>query len=132
MYATSDPRASLATTTGAMPSRFAAAEYALFYAAQPQVEAPEAKTWISRGQNMIIAYTDGQRGTELVRIGQPDEYGIILPDPGEGVEITTPQGITHVPGYSIAFIPAGDSTVRLKATGTIVRIFSPKAADMAA
>jgi hypothetical protein len=132
MYATNDPRASLATATGAMPPRFAAAEYALFYTTKPQVDIAEAKTWISRGQNMIIAYTEGQQGVALAREGQPDEYGIILPDPGEGVEVTTPLGTTTVPGYSIAFIPAGDSTIRLKAAGTVVRIFSPKAADMAA
>lgn len=132
MYAQSDPRASLATSKAEMPSRFAGAEYGHFYASKPQIETDEARTWVSRGQNLIICYSEGQSGALMVRDEQPDEYGIILPDAGEGVEITTPQGVTHVPGYSIAFIPAGASTIRLKAAGKIVRIFSPRAADLAA
>ena len=132
MYAKSDPRASLATSTGEMPSRFAGAEYGHFNASKPQIETADAKTWVSRGQNLIIAHTQGQQGASLVRENQPDEYGIILPDPGEGVEITTPQGTTQVPGYSIAFIPAGQSTIRLKGACTVVRIFSPRTTDIAA
>ena len=132
MYAASDPRASLATWTGEMPARFAGAEYGHFYATAPQIETADARTWISRGQNLIIAYTEGQPGALLVRDDQPDEYGVILPDAGEGVEITTPQGVIHVPGYSIAFVPAGASTIRFKGAGKVVRIFSPRTTDIAA
>jgi len=132
MYAKSDPRASLAAPSAELPSRFAGAEYGHFYRTPPQIETTGAKTWISRGQNLIIAFTEGQQGSALARENQPDEYAIILPDPGEGVEIATPQGTTTVPGYSIAFIPAGESAIRLKSAGKVVRIFSPKATDIAA
>lgn len=132
MYAKTDPRAALSSGKAELPSRFAPAEYGLFYDTPPQKQTPSEKTWISRGQNMLIAYTEGQVGAELARSGQPDEYALILPDEGEGVDIATPQGVTHVPGYSIAFIPAGDSTIRLRAGGNVVRIFSPRATDIAA
>lgn len=131
MYDKNDPRASLSTSKAQLPSRYAAGEYGYFYGTRPQVETADSSTWIARGQNMLIAYTEGQAGAVMSRVDQPDEYGIILPDAGEGVEITTPHGVTLVPGNSVAFIPAGGSSIRFKASMKLVRIFSPKATDIA-
>ena len=131
MYAKNDPRAALTSTNAAQPTRFAAAEYCTFYDQPPQIEDGTSKTWVGRGQNMLIAYSEGLEGAELTRSGQPDEYALLLPEAGEGADITTPQGVTHVPGYSIAFIPSGDSSIRLRAQASVVRIFSPRAMDIA-
>ena len=59
-------------------------------------------------------------------------YGIILPNPGEGVEVTTSQGDHSSARLFHRLYPAGDSTIRLKGAGTVVRIFSPRASDIAA
>ncbi len=131
MYDKSDPRAALSSPSAVQPTRFAAAEFRRFYDQPPQIEDATGKTWISRGQNMLIAYSEGLKGAQLTRNGQPDEYALLLPEAGPGAEITTPQGVTHVPGYSIAFIPAGDSAIRLGADAPVVRIFSPRATDIA-
>ncbi len=131
MYDKSDPRAALSPASLPQLTRFAAAQYCTFYDRKPQIDDPNGKTWISRGQNMLVAYTEGLAGAELTRISQPDEYALLLPDSGEGADITTAAGTIHMPGYSIAFIPAGDSTIRLRSAANAVRIFSPRATDIA-
>jgi hypothetical protein len=131
MYDKSDPRAALAQAKAPQPARFAAADYCTFYDNPPQIVDAAGKTWVSRGQNMLIAFTEGVKGGELVRTAQPDEYALLLPEEGPGAEIVTPDGVTHVPGYSIAFIPPGESTIRLLGDAPVVRIFSPNATDIA-
>lgn len=131
MYATTDPRATLSPARTAQPTRFAAAECCTFYDQPPQMADAASRTWISRGQNMLIAYSEGLAGAELTRSGQPDEYALLLPEAGAGADIATPHGVIHAPGYSIVFIPAGDSTIRLRANAPVVRIFSPRATDIA-
>lgn len=135
MYIQSDPRSSLAQ---AGPSKDAKAhtsyfgsQIGLFYDTEPQVSDQSGDTWISRGQNFVVAYSAGKDGGVFSRSEQPDEYAIIIPDKTTSVEITTADGTTTVPGYSIAFVPPGDSTVRMLTSGTIVRLFTPKSTDMA-
>lgn len=134
MYDASDPRSSLAPPAkGAAPppAAFAGAEYGLFYETAPQIEDADASTWITRGQNVVVAYSDCRAGAVFSRRAQVDEYGLILPDPETNVEITTDGGTQIVPGHSIAFIPPGASSIRLLTPGRIVRLFTPKAEDLA-
>lgn len=134
MYDKSDPRSTLAQVKPAapQPDRFAGAEYGRFYATEPQLAAPDGRTWISRGQNFVVAYSEGEAGAAFERAGQSDEYAFILPDAGEGVEVTTRDGSERVPGYSVGFVPPGASRIRLLGKGRIVRLFTPAAADLAA
>ena len=90
MYHSSDPRAALAAApVGTKPAatHFAGAEYAKFYETPPTEDRNGARTWYARGQNFIIAYTDADKGAALSRTNQPDEYVVLLPDPGAGAEI---------------------------------------------
>ena len=85
MYHSTDPRAALAATpVGAKPAatHFAGAEYAKFYETPPAENKDGARTWYARGQNFIIAYSDADKGAVLSRTNQPDEYVVLLPDPG--------------------------------------------------
>jgi len=87
MYHSTDPRAALAATpVGAKPAatHFAGAEYAKFYETPPTENQNGARTWYARGQNFIIAYSDADKGAALSRADQPDEYVVLLPDPGAG------------------------------------------------
>ncbi len=133
MYDKSDPRSSLAKESASPPppKQFFGAEYGLFYSTEPQISTPESKTWVSRGQNFIVAYTEGDAGTSLVRSEQTDEYALILPDKDSEIEITTVDGTQRVSGYSIAFVPPGPSTIRLLSKTRIVRLVTPKATDLA-
>ncbi|MBW6425099.1 hypothetical protein KX729_27010 [Rhizobium sp. XQZ8] len=135
MYDQSDPRASLAQAakpkTGHVHNSYFGSQLSLYYGTEPQVSDENGRTWISRGQNFVIAYADGKQGGTFARSAQPDEYALIIPDRETSVEITTADGTTTVPGYSVAFIPPGESSIRMLTAGSIVRLFTPKSKDMA-
>lgn len=131
MYDKSDPRASLATASKApAPSAFAGPEYGLFYETEPQVTDDRAKTWLTRGQNFLVAYTRAEAGATLSRASQPDEYVVIFPDRGEGGVVEANGERVEVEGYSLVIVPPGASTVTSSRGGQIVRIFSTQSDDL--
>lgn len=135
MYDQSDPRSTLASRPEPAPARmhesFFGSQTARFYETDPQQADASGRTWISRGQNFVIAHSEANEGGCFARTAQPDEYAVIVPDAQASIEITTPQGTTVVPGYSVAFVPPGDSTIRMLTAGTLVRLFTPASQDMA-
>ncbi|WP_439597577.1 hypothetical protein [Falsiroseomonas sp.] len=133
-YHASDPRAALAPASGAKPTEgpYAPADYAKFYKTAPQLQADGARTWLVRGRNFVIAYSEVEDGAVLTRHNQPDEYVLLLPDPGLSATITARGETKTVEGHSLAFIPPGDSRITLYGKGRITRLFTPRAADLAA
>lgn len=132
MYDSTDPRAALAAAPAAPPSEFAGADYLKFYQTPPEVEEPFARTWHGRGQNFLVAYSVAESGASFERIGQPDEYAILLPDAGSKIWVRAGSQEERVAGNRIAFVPPGDSSVEVLKGGTVVRLFSHRAADIAA
>ncbi|MBV8915845.1 MAG: hypothetical protein JOZ05_22755 [Acetobacteraceae bacterium] len=134
MYDQSDPRTQLTSAGPARPqaTEFAAAEYAKFYAAEPQESGPFGRTWYARGQNFLVAYTEAAQGAVLSRSGQVDEYVLLLPDRETAAEVSTRAGAEKVPSYGLAFIPPGDSSISLPTGGRVVRLFTTKSQDLAA
>ena len=135
MYDQSDPRSTLAGSPKPAPARmhesFFGSELALFYDSKPQQSDANGRTWISRGQNFVVAYSEATAGGIFARAAQPDEYAVIVPFPYTQVDIATAEGTTVVPGYSVAFVPPGKSSIRMLTPGTLVRLFTPKSQDMA-
>ena len=136
MYSASDPRSTLNQDKPKpepdwVHHSFFGAQLALFYGTAPQIEDASGQTWISRGQNFVIAYSKGLQDGSFERIGQPDEYAVIIPDAETTVEITTTDGTEVVPGYSVVFVPPGNSTIRMLTPGTIIRLLTPKSEDLA-
>ena len=125
MYDKSDPRASLAPAkTGSMLNQtglVAEAQDARFYETAPQIDDATGKTWLHRGHNFLVAYTDAEPGAVLERTGQIDEYCVLFPKAGGSIEWNGET--TEVSGFSIAFVPPGDSRVTAEG-GEIVRLFS--------
>lgn len=136
MYDKSDPRSSLSReakpAAAWVHESFFGSQLAPFYQTEPQSRDGNGQTWICRGQNFVVAYSEGREGGVFARDAQPDEYAIIIPDAETRVEITTADGMTEVPGYSVAFVPPGKSAIRMLTPGTLVRLFTPKSQDMAA
>src|SRR5690349_16579644 len=110
MYNSTDPRTSLATAkTGPAATEFAAAEYLRFYDMAPQEDDANGRTWLGRGQNFIIAHTEAKPGASFSRQSQGDEYVVLLPDAQSSATIIWQGQTETVSGYSIAFVPPGDS-----------------------
>lgn len=132
MYNSNDPRSSLATAKlGPAATDFAAAEYLKFYETGPQENDANGKTWLGRGQNFVIAYSDAKAGATFVRKDQVDEYVVLLPNAESSAAITWQGKTETVAGYSIAFVPPGDSTVVMPEGGRLIRMFSSRSADLA-
>jgi len=134
-YDASDPRAALASAAAApkaVTGPFFGAHYAKFYEEPPQEEANGLRSWYARGRNFIIAYSEVPAGAVLERRGQPDEYVLLQPDTGTSVEVTASGETKQIGGYTVTFVPPGDSRITIKAGGRIVRLFTPRSADLAA
>lgn len=135
MYETDDPRSRLSTASGiAAPasSAFGASSYARFYASDPQEISAGIKTWLTRGQNFIVAYSQAEAGAVLERVGQTDEYVLLLPDPATSATVEFDGEVHEIGGFTISFIPAGDSRITVKAGGEIVRLLTVQAEDLLA
>jgi hypothetical protein len=135
-YDASDPRAALAPAVApaaaAVTGPFTAAHYAKFYETPPQEEAGGLRTWYARGRNFIVAYSEVPAGATFTRSGQPDEYVLLLPDRGIAAEVSAGGETKTIDGYSVTFIPPGDSSITATAAGRIVRLFTPRSEDLAA
>lgn len=133
MYDKSDPRSSLApkSSTNAMAQTGLIAEQqeGYFYASDPQVLTDAGKSWLHRGHNFLVAYSEAARGAKFERKAQIDEYAVILPKVGAVIEWNGTR--LDVPGNSLVFVPPGDSTVTLPEGGVLVRLFSTQNTDLA-
>ncbi len=134
MYDKSDPRAALAPAgaTRAAATEFAGAEYAKFYETKPQIEDATASTWITRGQNFIIVFSEAKAGAVFERGTQVDEYVLLLPDAATSATIVAGGKTEKIPGYSITFVPPGPSKVTVTGSGRVIRMFATTATDLAA
>jgi hypothetical protein len=136
MYADADPRSRLtiakAAVASATVSGYGASSYALFGQSPPQIEDANGRTWLARGQNFIVGYTLAAPGAVFERTGQPDEYVLLIESSEPSAEVTANGEKVVVTGEHIAFIPPGDSIIRVPNGGEIVRLFTTASADLAA
>lgn len=133
MYDATDPRAAMGTAaTASRPTEFSAADYLKFYQTPPDTGEPLIQSWFGRGQNFLVAFSLVEAGAVLKRSGQPDEYAILLPERGTEILVEAGGERESIEGYRIAFVPPGDSMVTVVRGGTVVRLFSKRAEDIAA
>jgi len=139
MYLADDPRSKLqsagdtgdAKPAAAVPgARFAAAEYGLFATTPPQHTDPGERTWYTRGQNFIVAYTQASPGATLQRAAQRDEYMVLIPERDMPVSIEAGGEVREVRGYALIIVPPGSSAIFVQGTGTVIRVFSTATAEL--
>lgn len=135
MYADADPRSRLATASDATPTSdtgFGASSYALFGESAPQIEDANGRTWLTRGQNFVVAYTLANPGAVFERKGQADEYVLLIEATEPHAIVTAAGEEVSIPGAHLAFIPPGDSVIAVPNGGEIVRLFTTASTDLAA
>lgn len=132
MFDKSDPRAHLFAKAGPAGTEMADAEVAEFHQHAPQTDDAAGKTWVTRGQNFILTYTEALPGAVLERAGQPDEYVALLPDAATGCTVWANGEQQQVAGHSLIILPPGTSRITLPDGGRVTRIFSPLNPDLAA
>ncbi|MES2412235.1 MAG: hypothetical protein V4614_00435 [Pseudomonadota bacterium] len=106
-----------------------AATEARHYSTPAQQAAPDAKTWITRGANFVVAVSQANAGSVFARDANPDEYMVYLVD-ADGV-IEAGGETMAVKADSLTIVPPGSSRVTLSGAGQLVRVFSIKADDLA-
>ncbi|PWC33569.1 hypothetical protein [Azospirillum sp. TSO35-2] len=134
MYDPTDPRSQMAGSAApratAAPAVFAAADYGLFYKTEPQIVADGARTWLTRGQNFLVAYSEVEPGGVLMRSDQKDEYVLLLSDRETPAVVDAGGERVEVGGFSLVILPPGESRITLPKGGRANRIFSTRSDDL--
>lgn len=136
MYAKDDPRSQLASVPAARAVDPATpvrpAQYLEFTERPPSEVSPAgSRTWLVRGQNAVIAWTEAVAGDRFTREGQPDEYAVLLYSGGAAVRVTGGGDTQEVAEEAFVVVPPGDSVVEAVTDGPVIRVFSTVAEDLA-
>ncbi|WP_250157512.1 hypothetical protein [Tianweitania aestuarii] len=114
----------------AVATTFSGADYGLFYGTDPQIVDEGARTWLTRGQNFLVGYSELETGGALSRNDQVDEYVLLLPDRETPAIVEAKGEQVEVSGFSLVILPPGDSRITLPEGGRATRIFSTKSEDL--
>ncbi|MFS8198317.1 hypothetical protein ACLVWQ_06475 [Streptomyces sp. CWNU-52B] len=99
-----------------------------------------SRTWVTRGQNVVLVWTDAVAGDRLPRTGQPDEYAVLLYSDSAAIRVTAGGDGTddsagagerqEVDEEAFVVVPPGDSVIEVLTDGPVVRLFSSLAEDL--
>ncbi|MEP7112073.1 MAG: hypothetical protein ABI862_02300 [Ilumatobacteraceae bacterium] len=140
-YDPNDPRSQLASTQTATQrataaDSAAAPEYFEFSSIEPDsVSELGSRAWYLRSQTGCLVYSDAVAGERLSRSGQVDEYVTVLVStpsrPAAHIDIVANDESASLSDDAIVVVPPGDSEVVVTSTGTVVRVFSNRSAELA-
>ena len=134
MYDKTDLRSTLAPASAGKPvdGTLFDAEYGLFYKDPPVEDDGNGKSWYTRGQNFIVAYSEAKPGAVFERMAQTDEYMLLIPYADTPAILSASGQQERCDGYSLVIMPPGDSRIEMPQGGTIVRIFTTRSDDLVA
>lgn len=92
----------------------------------------KAKTWITRGGNFAVCYSEVEPGAVLARDANPEEYMVILPPDGSAATVEAGGETVEAGSDSLTIVPPGPSRIVATAKGVIVRIISKASDDIMA
>lgn len=127
MYDATDPRSTLGQSTSAStpagPEGIAAPEFYDFTREAPDYEAPGGgRTWVVRGQNMMISYSTPAADQDLHVGDTAGEIAVILPTAESAVHVTAGDTSMTVQGPALAVVAPGSSAIRSTSTGDVALI----------
>lgn len=136
-YAADDIRSRLdsaATRQAAAPDTpIRPAQWIEFLSSEPtEVATHGSRTWLARAANVVLAYTEAKAGDAFPRTGHPDEYAVLMYSDSAPVTVTADGATESIAEEAFVVVPPGDSQVRADEDGILIRLFSNKAADLAA
>lgn len=104
----------------------------LYYAQEPQLhQAPGETSWVTRSANVVLVISKVSAGTILSRDNNPDEYMLLLPADVRARAQASGQVVQAGP-ESLTIVPPGQSSIEFLDAGTVTRVFSVRAEDLAA
>lgn len=122
-YDTADPRAQL-STAGSTPKGIPrpATYRQLHQVAADEELTDESRTWWTRSQAMVTAWSEVRPGDALM-VEANAEYALLVLE-GAQVRVEWSSGIEEVHEDAVVVVPPGTSTAYVDAPGTVVRIFA--------
>jgi hypothetical protein len=131
MYAKDDVRSRLnggtATKANDPSLPVADAEYRDFRDSAPEsVSALGSKTWMTRGQNCIVSWTDAANGEVLSIDDQADEYAVLCVSGSAPIRVRTDSESVDVDEDALVVVPPGSSVLEVLAAGAVIRVFSSR------
>jgi hypothetical protein len=98
----------------------------------PQITAPKAKTWITRGGNFAVVVSKVEAGAVLERAADPEEHMVIVPPDGATLSITAGGKTIEAKPDSLTIVPPGASAITAKSNGLFAQIYSKASTDIMA
>ncbi len=108
------------------------ASKSVFHEQQPQFVSADGRerTWVTRGGNFAVCYSEVADGAVLERSDNPEEYMLILPPDGATALVEAGTESIEAGQDSLTIVPPGASHIRVTSGGVLVRIFSKASADI--
>lgn len=124
-----DPRKTLAKSDVKLEV-FNKSHYGKFYEELPLINNEDEKTWLHRGQNFLVAYSELKKNSQLKRISQVDEYVVILHDAASKVLVQWENEEQVIEGEKVIFVPAGESRIQVLENTILTRLFTNNNQDL--
>jgi hypothetical protein len=126
VYEKDDPRSSLATATAPRPDGGAAIATPQYFdfrrLASPDAAAPDGRTAIVRGQNVVLVHTDARAGDELDNGALDGELAVVVTDDSPAFSVITDDMATLIDAPGLVVVPPGTSRLSVHGDGPLVRL----------
>ena len=87
----------------------------------PQIDAGGVRSWITRGRNFAVVYSEARAGAKLANRFVDEHFVYIVEG---GLKIVAGQDQAILAGESLAIVPPGDSEIELLQDGVLVQLIT--------